>query len=137
MEKWLIVAMFTQVLLTFSIMVIMGRRRFTAARNKVIKMQDFLTMELDKAGSEVRVADRNFINQFEMPILFFIACLTALQVHAAGFVFVILAWLYVGLRLLHSVIHLTTNTLKLRYYSFVVSSFVMLIMWLIILIRIF
>ncbi|WP_062567908.1 MAPEG family protein [Pseudoalteromonas arabiensis] len=137
MEKWLIAAMFTQVLLTFSIMVIMGRRRFTAARNKVIKMQDFLTMELDKAGSEVRVADRNFINQFEMPILFFIACLTALQVHAAGFVFVILAWLYVGLRLLHSVIHLTTNTLKLRYYSFVVSSFVMLIMWLIILIRIF
>ncbi|WP_392353345.1 MAPEG family protein [Pseudoalteromonas sp. PB2-1] len=137
MEKWLIAAMFTQVLLTFSIMVIMGRRRFTAARNKVIKMQDFLTMKLDKAGSEVRVADRNFINQFEMPILFFIACLTALQVHAAGFVFVILAWLYVGLRLLHSVIHLTTNTLKLRYYSFVVSSFVMLIMWLIILIRIF
>ena len=137
MEKWLIAAMFTQVLLTFSIMVIMGRRRFTAARNKVIKMQDFLTMELDKAGSEVRVADRNFINQFEMPILFFIACLTALQVNAAGFVFVILAWLYVGLRLLHSVIHLTTNTLKLRYYSFVVSSFVMLIMWLIILIRIF
>ncbi|MCF7518073.1 MAPEG family protein [Pseudoalteromonas sp. L21] len=137
MEKWLIAAMFTQVLLTFSIMVIMGRRRFTAVRNKVIKMQDFLTMELDKAGSEVRVADRNFINQFEMPILFFIACLTALQVHAAGFVFVILAWLYVGLRLLHSVIHLTTNTLKLRYYSFVVSSFVMLIMWLIILIRIF
>ncbi|UJX27738.1 MAPEG family protein (plasmid) [Pseudoalteromonas sp. CF6-2] len=137
MEKWLIAAMFTQVLLTFSIMVIMGRRRFTAAKNKVIKMQDFLTMELDKAGSEVRVADRNFINQFEMPILFFIACLTALQVHAAGFVFVILAWLYVGLRLLHSVIHLTTNTLKLRYYSFVVSSFVMLIMWLIILIRIF
>ncbi len=137
MEKWLIAAMFTQVLLTFSIMVIMGRRRFTEEKNKVIKMQDFLTMELDKAGSEVRVADRNFINQFEMPILFFIACLTALQVHAAGFVFVILAWLYVGLRLLHSVIHLTTNTLKLRYYSFVVSSFVMLIMWLIILIRIF
>ncbi|MCF7499588.1 MULTISPECIES: MAPEG family protein [unclassified Pseudoalteromonas] len=137
MEKWLIAAMFTQVLLTFSIMVIMGRRRFTAARNKVIKMQDFLTMELDKAGSEVRVADRNFINQFEMPILFFIACLTALQVNAAGFVFVILAWIYVGLRLLHSVIHLTTNTLKLRYYSFVISSFIMLIMWLMILIRIF
>ncbi|MEZ7276080.1 hypothetical protein EXT42_18175 [Pseudoalteromonas sp. CO302Y] len=137
MEKWLIAAMFTQVLLTFSIMVIMGRRRFTAARNKVIKMQDFLTMELDKAGSEVRVADRNFINQFEMPILFFIACLTALQVNAAGFVFVILAWVYVGLRLLHSVIHLTTNTLKLRYYSFVISSFIMLIMWLMILIRIF
>ncbi|GGE95079.1 MAPEG family protein [Pseudoalteromonas gelatinilytica] len=137
MEKWLIVAMFTQVLLTFIVMYIMGKRRFRAAKQKTIGMKDFLTMDLEKAGTDVRVADRNFINQFEMPVLFFIACLTALQVNAVGTVFVALAWVYVALRIIHSVIHLTSNTLKARYYSFVVSSFIMLIMWVLILVRIF
>ena len=137
MEKWLIVAMFTQVLLTFSIMFIMGKRRFRAAKQKTIEMKDFLTMELEKAGSDVRVADRNFINQFEMPVLFFIACLTALQLNAVGYMFVALAWVYVLLRVLHSYIHLTSNTLKVRYYSFVISSLVMLSMWVVILTRVF
>ncbi|WP_105180300.1 MAPEG family protein [Pseudoalteromonas sp. T1lg21] len=137
MEKWLIVAMFTQVLLTFIVMYIMGKRRFRAAKQKTIEMKDFLTMDLEKAGTDVRVADRNFINQFEMPVLFFIGCLTALQVNAVGTVFVALAWVYVALRIIHSVIHLTSNTLKARYYSFVVSSFIMLIMWVLILVRIF
>lgn len=137
MEKWLIVAMFTQVFLTFTVMYIMGKRRFRAVKQKTIEMKDFLTMELEKAGDNVRVADRNFINQFEMPVLFFIACLTALQVNAVGTVFVALAWVYVALRIIHSVIHLTSNTLKARYYSFVVSSFIMLIMWVLILVRIF
>lgn len=137
MEKWLIVAMFTQVLLTFIIMFIMGKRRFRAAKQKTIEMKDFLTMELEKAGSDVRVADRNFINQFEMPVLFFIACLTALQLNAVGYMFVALAWVYVLLRVVHSYIHLTSNTLKVRYYSFVISSLVMLSMWVIILTRVF
>lgn len=137
MEKWLIVAMFTQVLLTFIIMFIMGKRRFRAAKQKTIEMKDFLTMELEKAGSDVRVADRNFINQFEMPVLFFIACLTALQLNTVGYMFVALAWVYVLLRVLHSYIHLTSNTLKVRYYSFVISSLVMLSMWVVILTRVF
>ncbi|QMW16587.1 MAPEG family protein [Pseudoalteromonas sp. MT33b] len=137
MEKWLIVAMFTQVLLTFIIMFIMGNRRFRAAKQKTIEMKDFLTMELEKAGSDVRVADRNFINQFEMPVLFFIACLTALQLNAVGYMFVALAWVYVLLRVVHSYIHLTSNTLKVRYYSFVISSLVMLSMWVVILTRVF
>ena len=137
MEKWLIVAMFTQVLLTFIIMFIMGKRRFRAAKQKTIEMKDFLTMELEKAGSDVRVADRNFINQFEMPVLFFIACLTALQLNAVGDMFVALAWVYVLLRVVHSYIHLTSNTLKVRYYSFVISSLVMLSMWVVILTRVF
>tara|TARA_B100001059_G_scaffold236370_1_gene286461 strand:+ start:8469 stop:8816 length:348 start_codon:yes stop_codon:yes gene_type:complete len=115
----------------------MGKRRFRAAKQKTIEMKDFLTMELEKAGSDVRVADRNFINQFEMPVLFFIACLTALQLNAVGYMFVALAWVYVLLRVVHSYIHLTSNTLKVRYYSFVISSLVMLSMWVVILTRVF
>ena len=47
MEKWLIVAMFTQVLLTFIVMYIMGKRRFRAAKQKTIEMKDFLLMEVN------------------------------------------------------------------------------------------
>jgi len=50
---------------------------------------------------------------------------------------VALAWVYVLLRVVHSYIHLTSNTLKVRYYSFVISSLVMLSMWVVILTRVF
>ncbi|EWZ00208.1 hypothetical protein FOYG_00096 [Fusarium oxysporum NRRL 32931] len=37
-----------------------------------------------------------------------------------------LAWGYVGLRFLHSIIHVTTNNLNLRFPTFAASSFVLL-----------
>ena len=64
MEKIIIIAMFVQVTLSLVVMVIMGKRRFAAAKNKQIQLSDFAAMRLDNAGDHVRVADRNFSNQF-------------------------------------------------------------------------
>ncbi len=66
MERIIILAMFAQVTLSLVVMIIMGKRRITAAKNKQLNLTDFKTMQLDKAGDTVRVADRNFSNQFEI-----------------------------------------------------------------------
>ena len=137
MEKYLLLAMFAQVMLTFSVMMLMGRRRFNAARNKAISMQDFATMQLDKAGDDVHIAGRNFINQFEIPMLFFIACVTGLQLNATGYVFVALAWGFVISRVIHSFIHLGSNNVKLRYYSFLLGCLLVLTMWALLVMRVF
>ena len=137
MEKYLLLAMFAQVMLTFTVMVVMGRRRFSAARNKTISMQDFATMQLEKAGDDVHIAGRNFINQFEIPVLFFVACVTGVQLNAAGYVFVALAWGFVISRIIHSIIHLGSNSVKPRYYSFLLGCFLVLSMWVSLVMRVF
>lgn len=137
MEKYLLLAMFAQVMLTFTVMVVMGRRRFSAARNKTISMQDFATMQLDKAGDDVHIAGRNFINQFEIPVLFFVASVTGLQLNAAGYVFVALAWGFVISRVIHSIIHLGSNSVKLRYYSFLLGCLLVLTMWVLLVMQVF
>ncbi|GAB1257864.1 MAPEG family protein [Aurantivibrio plasticivorans] len=72
---------------------------------------------------------RNVTNQFEAPVLFYAACLAALVVQKTGVVFLCLAWAYVGLRILHTLIHITSNKIPLRLGSYMASWFVLLAMW--------
>jgi hypothetical protein len=47
------------------------------------------------------------------------------------------AWIYVGLRLLHSGIHLASNRVRQRLLAFALSNFVLLAMWIKFLWRVF
>lgn len=73
---------------------------------------------------------RNFANLLEMPVLFY--ALVAL--HAGGNIAVselqlTLAWVFVALRYLHTLVHITTNTLGLRFLVHRASAIVLLWMW--------
>ena len=129
MTKLLILAIFTQVLLSLIVMVIMGRRRFAAARAKEIKMQQFATMALDNAPEPVIAAGRNFINQFEIPVLFYVASLAALALNQVNLVLVAIAWVFVTTRIIHSIVHLTSNHLRTRFRVFLMGCVAVLVMW--------
>ena len=73
---------------------------------------------------------RNFVNLLEMPVLFY--ALVAL--HLAGDIEVsslqlTLAWAYVALRYLHSLIHITINNLGLRFLAHRISAIVLVVLW--------
>ena len=51
-------------------------------------------------------------------------------------VFVWLAWLFVILRLGHALIHTTTNDMSRRFFLFLGSAIVLLLMWLVFFLRI-
>lgn len=129
MTKLLILAIFTQVLLSLIVMVIMGRRRFAAARAKEIKMQQFATMTLDNAPESVIAAGRNFTNQFEIPVLFYVASLAALALNQVSLVLVAIAWVFVATRIIHSIVHLTSNHLRSRFRVFLMGCVTVLVMW--------
>jgi len=130
MEKIIILAMFTQVTLSLVVMLIMGKRRFAAAKNKQLDLSDFKTMQLDKAGDTIRVADRNFSNQFEIPVLFYAGCLLALQLNSASTLVAILACLFVATRIVHSVIHLGKNNVRARFNVFLLGCICVFSIWL-------
>jgi hypothetical protein len=129
-EKLLVLSVLAEVLLISVILVIMGRRRFSAAKNKEISVGAFRTMDLAGANESVITASRNFENQFQMPMLFMFGVLFVLQFQLADLVFVLLAALYVALRLLHSVVHMTSNHVRKRFNLFLFSCVVLWAFWL-------
>lgn len=75
-------------------------------------------------------AGRNLVNLLELPVLFY----ALVAFHFAGQIEVsvlqlTLAWAFVGLRFLHTLIHITINTLGLRFLVHRISAIVLAVMW--------
>lgn len=76
----------------------------------------------------VQAAD-NYRNLFEMPVLFYAVCAMALALNQATALLAALAWVYVALRVAHSWIHCTYNTVMHRLAAFASSGVVLAVMW--------
>jgi hypothetical protein len=78
----------------------------------------------------------SFQNQFELPLLFYVLTILAIITKQADLVFVVLAWVFVLARVVHAVVHVTSNQLRQRFFAFAVSVLVLAIMWVIFIVRI-
>ncbi|NRQ42203.1 MAPEG family protein [Rheinheimera sp. YQF-2] len=130
MEKLILLPVFVQVLLTSVVMVLMGRRRICAAKNKEISVAAFKTMNLTGANEQVIATSRNFDNQFQMPMLYLFSVLFTLQLGLADVAYVALGAAYVLLRVLHTAVHIGSNTVRLRFNVFLLSCAVLWVIWL-------
>jgi hypothetical protein len=72
---------------------------------------------------------RHFINLFEVPTLFYAACLAAMVVGATGTPALVLAWGYVAARLVHAWIHLGANRVRHRFRIYLISWIFLLALW--------
>lgn len=77
----------------------------------------------------VRLLARNYHNLLELPILFYVGCLVAYATELVSQPLVTLAWSFVGLRVVHTVIHVTYNGVWHRMIVFVTSSLVLMGFW--------
>lgn len=75
------------------------------------------------------VGIRHYANMFELPVLFYPACLTAFTLGAVGQWTLIFAWAYAAMRLIQSAVHLTSNNTNLRGGAFVLGVLFMLALW--------
>jgi hypothetical protein len=130
MEKMILLPVFVQILLTSVVMVLMGRRRIRAAKNKEISVAAFKTMNLTGANEQVIATSRNFDNQFQMPMLYLFSVLFTLQLGLADLAYVVLGAAYVLLRILHTAVHTGSNAVRLRFNVFLLSCVVLWVIWL-------
>lgn len=70
----------------------------------------------------------NLSNQFEWPVFFYAACLILSQ-HETGRLALVLAWIFVGGRLLHSSVQILTTNVRLRGVLFTVNFIAVLGLW--------
>lgn len=127
--------LFVQVILTFVLLVWTERVRVGAIRRGEVHLRDIALREPNWGKRETQIANA-YHNQLELPLLFYVLTILAWITKQADLLFVILAWVFVALRLVHAAIHVTSNNVPRRYMTFVAGVIVLAIMWLIFIVRI-
>jgi len=78
--------------------------------------------------AEVRWKADNYNNLMEQPTLFYAVTLTLALLGTGAGLNTYLAWLYVGLRIAHSLVQATINSVMPRFAIFMAASVVLLVM---------
>jgi hypothetical protein len=125
----LLMPMFAMVILTFSVMIINLVFRIKAVRRGQISIDYFKTFVDGSPPPKLIQLKNHTENLFQMPILFYGACLAALAANVASSSLAALAWIYVLLRISHTLIHITYNKVEHRLVPFILSNIVILVMW--------
>lgn len=120
--------LFVEVILTFALMFWMGALRNGDFRSGAVKPQDVALREPIWPGRTAQAAN-SFSNQFELPVLFYVLTILEWVTRHAGYVFVILAWIFVICRVLQAYIHVTSNDYRLRSTFYSIGALVLMIMW--------
>lgn len=120
---------FVLVLLTFGVMIRMLMSRIAEMKANKIHPQAIATSAALAARMQDSRASDNFRNLFETPVLFYAAMLFAQSTPQSGQILLGLAWLYVALRVVHSLIQCSYNKVMQRFYVFFASIWVLLAIW--------
>jgi len=128
--KPLFLPILIQVALTFAVWLRMYILRIREMKAKGINPQSVSTRAKGRAVLVDSAASAdNFMNQFEMPVLFYLAVVLALILMWQDSLLVIFSWTFVSLRILHSIIHTTYNNVMHRFRVYILSCVVLLFMW--------
>ena len=118
-----------QVGLTAVVWMIMFRRRVGEMRRRRIAPDAVALSRQSRELLEDTAAADNFKNLFEIPVLFYVACLALASLGLVTGIQLFLAWAFVSLRVVHSVIQLTGNRVMHRFYAYLASSSCVFAMW--------
>ena len=115
--------------LTFAVLLLIPVRRFRAGAAGLVTFDDFRYGESARVPPEVVIPNRNMMNLLELPVLFYVACLTYYVTDRVSGAALALAWAYVALRVAHSAIHVTYNRVRDRLLAFATSNVVLISLW--------
>ncbi|MFC3322644.1 MAPEG family protein [Mesorhizobium cantuariense] len=115
------------VLLIYIVYAVLGRRRYGAVKSGEAKAGQFKVRSAEPASSITVAA--NLTNQFELPVLFYVLCLTLHLTNGVNYLTLALMWIFVASRYFHAWVHLTSNNLLLRSRSFFVGAVILLLGW--------
>ncbi len=122
--------LFVQVALTFALLLRLGQLRIREVRTGGVDLGGYARGE-DVWPSAVKQAANAFRNQFELPILFYLATVLAFFSGRMSVTLLVLSWAFVVTRLLHALIFVTTNNISRRFWTYTVGFAILVAMWLV------
>jgi hypothetical protein len=130
---WLIGAMLLQGGLALGLLWYLGFVRIPLVTRGEVRMDD---IALDRSGWPERVqkVSNAFDNQFQLPVLFYVACLVAIS-FGTTLIEVLLAFAFVVTRYVHALIHITTNNVPRRFAAYTAGLVLLCLFWVDLLVR--
>jgi hypothetical protein len=125
----IIYPIFTLVVLTFMVVFAVGASRLISVRRREVNPKLYKLMSGYEVPDYVQKLTRNLSNLLELPILFYVLGVLLVSLRIEDSTMTDLAWLFVGLRVVHTVIHITYNHTIHRFMVFVASVLTLLAMW--------
>jgi len=128
--QMVLLPVFVQVGLIFVLLFAMGFARLQSLKARELKISD-IALGQNVWPERSRKVGNAFNNQFEMPILFFAITALALITKQTDLLFVVMAWLFVALRIAHAFVHTTSNHVPTRFNLYFAGCMVLMLMWII------
>jgi hypothetical protein len=127
--------LFAMFFLTSLVLGRLAMLRVGAISRREMDMAYYTTYQAGEEPEHIRVVTRNFLNLFEMPLLFYVGVILVYVTQQSSAWLVGCAWAYVALRCAHSAVHLTSNRVPLRFRIYFASNFALLAIWVTLLVR--
>jgi hypothetical protein len=134
-DKLLLACVLVQVLLTFGILIRLGQVRVRLVTSRTIKMRDVALSRGPWPPKAQQLANA-FDNQFQLPVMFYVAVLLTLSAGAANWLLLVLGVAFVACRIVHVAIHITSNRVPPRFFAYTASFAVLFAYWLVLAIAI-
>ena len=117
------------VLLTLVSGFYLATQRLKAVKQRVMRLSFYRVYRDGEEPEHLAAATRHYSNLFETPVLFYMGCLVAALLGPVNVLALIAAWVFAVPRVLQSVIHLTSNRVKWRAYTFFTSWYFLVALW--------
>jgi hypothetical protein len=116
---------------TFLVLLLIPFVRVRSVRRREIGPNDFKYGESQAVPPNVSIPNRNYMNLLELPMLFYVVCVVLYVTAGASRLALVVAWSFVALRVVHSLIHLTYNRVLHRLSAFALSNAALVSLWVI------
>jgi|SRR5665213_3364688 len=118
-------------LLTLVVWLYMYARRLPYIITSKLTPQQLTPAEFARLSPpQVANPSDNLKNLFELPAVFYAVALYVYLTHQVDTPYLIAAWVFLGFRILHSLVHCTFNYVPLRFWLYAISA---LALWLMVL----
>lgn len=126
---------FVLVFMTFVLVLMTGLNRVSHLRSGEVRPDDIALGQQNWPKKTTQYGNA-FRNQLELPVLFYLLIAFILITRVGDFLLLVLAWVFVILRLAHAYIHTTSNIVLLRGRVYGAGLVVLLAMWIIFAVKI-
>jgi hypothetical protein len=133
--QFILLPLFVEVALVFTLLFAMAFARRSDFNSGRVHPRDVALGQLAWTPKTQQVSNA-FRNQFELPTLFYVLTILVIATRHADVLFVVMAWVFVLLRIAHVYIFVTNNRVMLRGGVYGLGALVLMAMWLIFAIRI-
>ena len=116
--------MLGMLVLTAVVWFYMYARRIPAMKKARAPVQTYTVPEktIELLPESINYPAYNLKNLFELPVVFYALCLFLYVTDTVDTAYLVAAWLFLAFRVLHSIVHCTSNIVMLRFYLYAAAA---------------